>query len=65
MHLGARECQSRSDDFSFSSHLYLTACLRCDVKAARCAFDWLCLCGPDGFATAKLVALSLAGFRLE
>lgn len=47
---------------SFFSHLYFTACLRCDVMEARCVFDWLCLCGPDGFVTAELVVLPLQAF---
>ena len=29
---------------------------------ARCVFDWLCLCGPDGFVTAELVVLPLQAF---
>lgn len=32
-------------DFPLSSHFHLTTCLRSDVKAARCVFDCLCLCG--------------------
>lgn len=37
--------QSFSADFPISSHFHLATCFHCDVWAARCVFDCLCLRG--------------------
>lgn len=59
-------------DFPLSSHFHLTTCLRSDVKAARCVFDCLCLCGAvcvsvcglGGFVAAECVVLFPAAMCL-